>query len=135
MNATSLLLVDDDTAFRCTLGSELERTGCVVTLAGSGEEALAKLAANEPEIVLLDLRLPGMNGLDVLKTIRERHPAIDVIMLDRARIDRHRHRVHSHGSVRLRRRSRARSTSSTSGFSVRSSGRRCASVPRCSNAA
>ena len=81
MKATTLLLVDDDMAFRCTLGSELERTGCVVTLAGSGEEALAKLAANEPEIVLLDLRLPGISGLDVLKTIRERHPAIDVIVL------------------------------------------------------
>jgi DNA-binding NtrC family response regulator len=81
VKATSLLLVDDDMAFRCTLGSELERAGCVVALAGSGEEALAKLAANEPEIVLLDLRLPGISGLDVLKTIRERHPAIDVIVL------------------------------------------------------
>jgi CheY-like chemotaxis protein len=54
VNATSLLLVDDDKAFRCTLGHELERTGCVVTLAASGEEALAKLAVNEPEIVLHD---------------------------------------------------------------------------------
>jgi len=77
VKTTSLLLVDDDRAFRC----ELERAGCAVTLAGSGEEALAKLAANEPEIVLLDLRLPGMSGLDVLKIIRERYPAIDVIVL------------------------------------------------------
>jgi len=81
VKTASLLLVDDDMAFRCTLGSELERTGWTVTLAGSGEEALAKLAANEPEIVLLDLRLPGMSGLDVLKIIRERYPAIDVIVL------------------------------------------------------
>ena len=81
MKATSLLLVDDDMAFRCTLGHELERAGCVVTLAASGEEALAELAVNEPEIVLLDLRLPGISGLDVLKAIRERHPTIDVIVL------------------------------------------------------
>ena len=81
MNPTSLLLVDDDDAFRMALGGELERLRFAVTLAASGEEALARLAESEPDVVLLDLRLPGMSGLDALKAIRERHPATDVIVL------------------------------------------------------
>jgi DNA-binding NtrC family response regulator len=81
MNPTSLLLVDDDEAFRVALGGELERLHFAVTLAGSGEEALAKLVEREPDVVLLDLRLPGLSGLDVLKAIRERHAATDVIVL------------------------------------------------------
>ena len=81
MTRTALLLVDDDDAFRTALGGELERRRFGVTLAASGEEALERLADSEPDVVLLDLRLPGMSGLDTLKAIRERHPATDVIVL------------------------------------------------------
>ncbi|HEX8984249.1 MAG TPA: sigma-54 dependent transcriptional regulator, partial [Bryobacteraceae bacterium] len=49
--------------------------------AGSAEEALAELERQEPEIVLLDLRLPGIDGLSALKAIRARHPSVEVIML------------------------------------------------------
>ncbi len=80
-SAASLLLVDDDAAYREALGGELERQGFAVTLAASGEEALDSVKAAEPNIVLLDLRLPGISGLDVLKAIRERHSGADVIML------------------------------------------------------
>jgi DNA-binding NtrC family response regulator len=81
MTPTSLLLVDDDEAFRVALGGELARLGFAIALAGTGEEALSKLIEREPDVVLLDLRLPGVSGLDVLKAIRERHPSIDVIVL------------------------------------------------------
>jgi DNA-binding NtrC family response regulator len=81
MSATSILLVDDDAPFRFALKGELERHRFTVAVAASGEEALARLAEREAEIVLLDLRLPGMPGLDVLKAIRERHAGIDVIVL------------------------------------------------------
>jgi len=77
----SLLLVDDDAPFRGVLQGELVRMGFDVTPAASGEEAIRKVAELEPEIVLLDLRLPGIGGLDVLKDIHETHPATDVIML------------------------------------------------------
>jgi DNA-binding NtrC family response regulator len=77
----SILLVDDDSAFRHVMSGELRRLGYDVSVAGSGEEALAHLEQREAEIVLLDLRLPGMDGLTVLKNIRERNGSIEVIML------------------------------------------------------
>ena len=77
----SILLVDDDSAFRHVMSGELRRLGHEVATAGSGEEAVAQVERQEPEIVLLDLRLPGMDGLAALKAIRARNPAIEVIML------------------------------------------------------
>ena len=77
----SILLVDDDSAFRHVMSGELRRLGYEVATAGSGEEAVARMERQEPEIVLLDLRLPGMDGLATLKAIRTRNPSIEVIML------------------------------------------------------
>jgi DNA-binding NtrC family response regulator len=77
----SILLVDDDTAFRHVMSGELRRLGHDVATAGSGEEALERVERSEPEIVLLDLRLPGINGLETLRAIHTRNPAIEVIML------------------------------------------------------
>jgi DNA-binding NtrC family response regulator len=78
---TSILLVDDDSAFRHVMAGELRRLGHDVTAAGSGEEALACMGRQECDIVLLDLRLPGMDGLSTLKAIRTRNPMSEVIML------------------------------------------------------
>jgi DNA-binding NtrC family response regulator len=81
MKTASILLVDDDSAFRQVMSLELRRLGHQVSSAGSGEEALAFVAGHEVEIVLLDLRLPGMDGLTTLKAIRERNASVEVIML------------------------------------------------------
>jgi DNA-binding NtrC family response regulator len=77
----SILLVDDDAAFRHVMSGELRRLGYEVATAGSGEEAMASLARQEPDIVLLDLRLPGADGLVTLKSMRTLHPLVEVIML------------------------------------------------------
>jgi len=77
----SILLVDDDATFRHVMAGELKRLGHHVETASTGAEAIIRGEANELEIVLLDLRLPGMDGLDVLKVLRERNPAVEVIML------------------------------------------------------
>jgi DNA-binding NtrC family response regulator len=77
----TVLLVDDDSAFRHVMAGELRRLGHDVSTASSGEEAVASVERAEPEIVLLDLRLPGMDGLETLKAIRGRNTAIEVIML------------------------------------------------------
>ena len=76
-----ILLVDDDSAFRLVMGNELNRMGYETSAASSGEEAVRKAAEREPEIVLLDLQLPGMNGLETLKRLHEKAPGAEVIML------------------------------------------------------
>jgi DNA-binding NtrC family response regulator len=82
MTATgSILLVDDDAAFRQVMAGELRRLNHEVEVAGSGEDALAKIRRRDIEVVLLDLRLPDMTGLDVLKALKEISPAAEVIML------------------------------------------------------
>ncbi len=77
----SVLVVDDDAAFRQVMAMELERSGFAVAAAGSGEEAVRCAARLEPAVVLLDLRLPDMDGLEVLRALRERSPGSEVIML------------------------------------------------------
>jgi DNA-binding NtrC family response regulator len=79
--AAFLLLVDDDEAFRTVLGRELARIGYEVATAGSGDEALRRIAERPPEVVLLDLRLPDRDGLQVLEDVHRANPGIDVIML------------------------------------------------------
>ena len=82
MKATkSILLIDDDVAFRHVVAGELKRLHYDVSAAGSGEEGLKRIAEEEPDIVLLDLQMPGINGLDTLKAIRESNPGVEVIML------------------------------------------------------
>jgi DNA-binding NtrC family response regulator len=79
--AASVLLVDDDAAFRQVMAGELRRLGYDAVAVATGEEAVQRVTQIEPEVVLLDLRLPSMNGLEVLKTIRDTNPATEVIML------------------------------------------------------
>lgn len=81
MKLHSILLVDDDAAFRRVMASELGRGGYAVTAVGSGDEALARIAQLEPEVVLLDLRMPGMSGLETLKAIRDGCSPPEVILL------------------------------------------------------
>jgi CheY-like chemotaxis protein len=67
-----LLLVDDDMDFGEALAAVLERAGYAVEVVGDGREALAKLAQSLPDILLLDMVLPGCDGRDVLASLRER---------------------------------------------------------------
>jgi DNA-binding NtrC family response regulator len=77
----SILIIDDDAAFRTVMAAELDRMDFDVSTAGTADEAVRKAADIEPAVVLLDLRLPGASGLDVLQAIRAKTPSTDVIML------------------------------------------------------
>ncbi len=81
MKQPSLLLVDDDAAFRQVMAGELGRCGYEVDAVATGEEAIERVTTAEPEVVLLDLRLPGMGGLETLKAIQACTPTTEVIML------------------------------------------------------
>jgi len=76
-----VLLVDDDAVFRQVTAGELRRLGFEVATAASGTEGVRKASEVEPDVVLLDLRLPDIGGLDVLKILREASPGSEVVML------------------------------------------------------
>ncbi|AMK12634.1 MAG: response regulator [Pseudodesulfovibrio sp.] len=75
------LLVDDEESFRNALGKRLTRRGMTVAQAGSGEEALERLEAFQPDVILLDVKMPGMDGLTALHKIKEAQPLVEVVML------------------------------------------------------
>lgn len=72
--------MDDDPWVRKLVRGYLEQAGFAVTAAASGEEALVEFAAHPPDLVVLDLMLPGMDGLEVAREIR-RSSAVPIIML------------------------------------------------------
>jgi two-component system, OmpR family, alkaline phosphatase synthesis response regulator PhoP len=76
-----ILVVDDEKNIRLTLSQALETLGMPVQTAGDGEEALQKLQESDFSLVLLDLKLPGMDGLEVLRRIRESRLKTRVIMI------------------------------------------------------
>jgi len=76
-----LLLVDDEREFAQTLAARLRLRGVNTRVAFDGEEALASLRQGEFDLVLLDVGLPGMSGLDVLRRIREDRPGLPVALL------------------------------------------------------
>ena len=76
-----VLLVDDDDTFRSVMSGELSRRGYAVATRSTGRDALSEAARADVDVILLDLRLGDMNGIDVLKTLREREVPAGVIML------------------------------------------------------
>ena len=76
-----ILVVDDEPNIRRLLASLLEAEGYAVRTAGTGEDGLAAVAEREPDVVLLDLALPGASGLEVLAMLRTTHAALPVVMM------------------------------------------------------
>lgn len=76
-----VLIADDEPAIVMAVKDELEFEGLEVHTAGSGPEAIATARAVSPDVLLLDLMLPGQNGYDVCRTLRSERPDLWVIML------------------------------------------------------
>lgn len=81
MNNLRLLLVDDEEEFASTLAHRLQIRGYPTGVAVDGEEALNLLANNIYDVMVLDLMLPGLSGLDVLQQVKQQYPDLPVIML------------------------------------------------------
>ncbi|MCB9833768.1 MAG: sigma-54-dependent Fis family transcriptional regulator [Planctomycetes bacterium] len=76
-----ILVVDDDPLVRDALAASLVTAGHLVTTAQDARSALRELEREPPELVLCDLRLPGMNGLELLHALKTRHPELRVIVM------------------------------------------------------
>jgi DNA-binding NarL/FixJ family response regulator len=78
-----ILVVDDHPLIRQGIAATLAKTADIGTVdeASDGEEAMAKARSTKPDLILLDIALPGINGLEVLKQLRSEMPAIHVLML------------------------------------------------------
>jgi len=77
----TVLVVDDDADIREVLRDRLESLGYRVLTGGSGREGLEALERHNPQLVLLDVEMPGMNGLEVLKRIRRQEHDVTVVMI------------------------------------------------------
>ena len=81
MNAKPTLIVDDEKNIRLALSMALEQLDIPVETAASGEEALEKIAAGDYGVMLLDLRMPGLDGMEVLRRVAHERPEIKVIII------------------------------------------------------
>ncbi|MDP3287594.1 MAG: response regulator, partial [Methyloversatilis sp.] len=81
MSGARVLLVDDEAVAREGLATALRRDGFDVTTADNGDSALALLRARDFEVMLTDLRMPGMDGLDLLRRAREAWPDMEVLVV------------------------------------------------------
>jgi len=76
-----VLLVDDEEDFLKALAERLETRGLQVTTAASGEKALASVEGQEYDLIVLDLAMPGLDGIETLKRIKALQPEVEIIML------------------------------------------------------
>jgi DNA-binding response OmpR family regulator len=75
-----ILVVDDEESIRFLYREELEEEGFIVEVAKNGEEALEKLPLFKPDLITLDIKMPGMSGIETLKRIRESERKLPIIM-------------------------------------------------------
>jgi len=81
MKQINVLLVDDEEEFIATLAERLELRGIAVSVATDSEEAIHIVDSERPQVVVSDVKMPGMGGLDLLRLIKASHPRIQVILL------------------------------------------------------
>ena len=81
MEKIKILLVDDEKEFVETLSERIRMRDHDSAVALNGEQALKKIDDDLPDVVVLDLKMPGMDGMEVLRRIRKAYPKVQVIML------------------------------------------------------
>ena len=81
MKEFKVLMVDDEEEFIRTLDERVKMRNVESNVALSGEEALEILEREAPDVMLLDLKMPGMDGMEVLKRAKEAYPGVQVVML------------------------------------------------------
>jgi len=79
--SSKVLLVDDEREFVETLSERLQMRDYSSAVVYDGEEALSVIEDDEPDVMVLDLKMPGIDGLEVLQRVKEKHPNVEVIVL------------------------------------------------------
>ncbi len=75
-----ILVVDDEESIRLLYREELEEQGYEVIVASDAQEAIEKFIETNPHLVILDIKMPGASGIDVLKTIRDKSRDVPIIL-------------------------------------------------------
>ena len=81
MSNMQLMIVDDDERFLNTTKSLLEKKGVTTHIATNGADAMKILDKERVDVVILDVKMPGLDGIEALRVIKKRHPLVEVIML------------------------------------------------------
>ena len=81
MKKTKLLLVDDEAGQRQMLAGYLEKNGYTVEQAGSGEEAMQLYTSFFSPVAVVDMKMPGMNGIELIGRLRDINPFIQIVVL------------------------------------------------------
>ena len=81
MDNPIVLFVDDEVEYIETLMKRMEKRGVAVSMAASGEEALEWLGLHAVDVIVLDVKMPGMDGIQTLREIKKFKPQVEVIML------------------------------------------------------
>ena len=81
MKKIKLLLVDDEQNFVNTLSERLKMRDVPSKVVFSGEEAIDAIKVEAPDVMVLDLRMPGIDGMEVLRKVKKTHPEVQVIIL------------------------------------------------------
>ena len=81
MEKMKMMLVDDEERFLFTTKKLISRKGYEIVTASSGAEALEELGSSNIHVVVLDVKMPGMDGMETLKAIKKKYPLVEVIML------------------------------------------------------
>ena len=99
LRMTRIILAEDDQEMRALIASSLEKDGYDVTLASDGAELLARLAFQEFDVVISDIRMPGCSGMNVLEGLRDARWTVPVILMTAFGDDETRARAQSNDAV------------------------------------
>ena len=80
-SSNSVWILDDDRSIRWVLEKSLSKNGLATKCFESGDELLSRLTEESPDAIISDIRMPGIDGLELLSTIQERHPELPVIIM------------------------------------------------------
>lgn len=81
MSVEKILIVDDEEHIRSLMESYLTKQGFTTYLAQNGKEAFEIITTKKPDLIFLDIQLPGMDGVEILKEVKKKYPDIAVIMI------------------------------------------------------